>query len=128
MGGIMYYFKDEEFLCKCGRIDCPAPRKIHPDLALKLDVMRRIYGGPMVVTSGIRCTVANARVGGVPDSEHLTAEAADIACPVSAVRFDMINAALKAGFRRYGVGATFIHVDVSKEKVQDVTWLYPSSR
>ena len=36
----------------------------------------------------------------------------------------MIEAFLDAGFRRIGVGSTFIHVDSDEEKAQDVIWTY----
>lgn len=121
----MRYFTPEEFWCKCGRADCPAQRNIHPVLAVQLDAMRELYGGPLTVTSGIRCVVANAKAGGVPDSEHLTGEGADLACPSSAHRYAMLRAADKAGFRRIGIGKTFVHVGVSRSHDQDVIWLYP---
>ena len=46
-----------------------------------LDPLRARYGKPIKVTSGYRCPVKNAAVGGVANSQHTKGEAADI-CPV----------------------------------------------
>jgi uncharacterized protein YcbK (DUF882 family) len=43
-----------------------------------LEPARKIYGCPIYVTSGFRCTKLNALVGGVPTSRHLTGQAADL--------------------------------------------------
>ena len=43
-----------------------------------LDPLREWYGKPIMVNSGYRCPELNRAVGGVPDSQHLSGEAADI--------------------------------------------------
>lgn len=43
-----------------------------------LDPLREAYGHPIYVNSGYRCAALNRAVGGVPSSQHLTGEAADI--------------------------------------------------
>lgn len=43
-----------------------------------LDPLREAYGRPIYVNSGYRCPALNRAVGGVPSSQHLTGEAADI--------------------------------------------------
>lgn len=43
-----------------------------------LDPIRRIYGRPIIVSSGYRCPELNAAVGGVANSQHTTGEAADL--------------------------------------------------
>ena len=43
-----------------------------------LDPLRRLYGKPIVITSGYRCTELNKRVGGVAKSWHTQGNAADI--------------------------------------------------
>lgn len=43
-----------------------------------LDVIREIWGGPIIVNSGFRNEQLNKAVGGVPTSNHLNGEAADI--------------------------------------------------
>lgn len=43
-----------------------------------LDPLRRLYGKPIVITSGYRCPELNKRVGGVANSWHTKGNAADI--------------------------------------------------
>ena len=43
-----------------------------------LDPIRRIYGKPIIVSSGYRCPALNAAVGGVSTSQHTMGEAADL--------------------------------------------------
>jgi hypothetical protein len=44
-----------------------------------LEPARRRLGKPIVINSGYRCSVHNATVGGVVNSQHMKGEAADIA-------------------------------------------------
>jgi hypothetical protein len=51
-------------------------------LAEGLEQVRRTLGGLSIhVNSGYRCPELNAKIGGAPDSRHLSALAADILCP-----------------------------------------------
>lgn len=43
-----------------------------------LDPLRRLYGKPIIITSGFRCPELNKRVGGVTNSWHTQGNAADI--------------------------------------------------
>lgn len=43
-----------------------------------LDPVRELWGKPLIVNSGYRCTQLNNAVGGVSTSNHLKGEAADI--------------------------------------------------
>lgn len=43
-----------------------------------LDPVREKWGAPITVNSGYRCPVLNKQVGGVPASQHVKGEAADI--------------------------------------------------
>lgn len=43
-----------------------------------LQPLRDLYGKPMEINSGYRCPRLNAEVGGVPSSQHVKGEAADI--------------------------------------------------
>ncbi len=95
-----------------------------PDLVRMLDAARDIAGVPFEINSGVRSPERNREVGGVDTSAHLTGHAADIRCPSSRHRFVMMAALIEAGFRRIGVGETFIHVDTDPGKPQDVIWTY----
>lgn len=43
-----------------------------------LDPLRKLWGQPIIVTSGFRCTKLNRAVGGVAKSQHTKGQAADI--------------------------------------------------
>ena len=43
-----------------------------------LDPLREVWGAPLYVTSGYRCPALNRAVGGVPHSQHILGQAADV--------------------------------------------------
>lgn len=45
-----------------------------------LQPLRDAWGKPLKINSGYRCKELNAAVGGVPTSQHVKGEAADVAC------------------------------------------------
>lgn len=74
-----------------------------------LQHMRRALGRPVVLTSGHRSPLHNARVGGAPRSAHL-AFAADILL-AGHDRHALLSAAREAGFTGFGFYETFLHCD-----------------
>ena len=73
-----------------------------------LDTARDTAGVPFKITSGYRSKEHNEAVGGVPNSSHLRGYAADIACTDSGGdRYIILNAIIKAGFKRIGSGKYF---------------------
>ena len=77
----MMYFNIKEFQCRCG---CAMPAEVRQNIealvANVLDSLREAYGKPIYVNSGYRCEKHNKAVGGVPKSQHMRGEAADIHC------------------------------------------------
>lgn len=73
-----------------------------------LQPLRDAWGNPLKVNSGYRCKALNAAVGGVPTSQHVKGEAADIATgdPVKLARL-----AVKLGlpFDQMILYPTFVH-------------------
>lgn len=73
-----------------------------------LQPLRDAWGKPLKVNSGYRCKALNAAVGGVPTSQHVKCEAADIAAgdPVKLARL-----AVKLGlpFDQMILYPTFVH-------------------
>ena len=120
----MNYFKQMEFWCKCGRLECTAPREPNPELLTRLNILRTLYAAPLIITSGNRCKFWNKKSGGKDNSEHLTGEGADLKCLNSTGRYTLLECAMQAGFTRLGVGEDFVHVGVSKELSQKVIWTY----
>ena len=94
------------------------------ELISMLDVARKKYGKSLVINSGYRTIEHNAEVGGKPDSSHLKGLAVDISCTNSTDRFKLEGILREVGFIRIGMGNTFIHVDIDKEKTQKVLWTY----
>jgi len=74
--------------------------------------------------SGYRTKAHNAKVGGVDDSSHCGGWAADIAATSGTIKFQIVNALLKAGFTRVGIANSFIHVDCDPTKPAQVIWTY----
>jgi len=115
----MSYFKLEEFACTC----C-GKKEMHIELLEMLDLARSLSGKPIIITSGYRCKHYNREIGGSDTSSHLEGLAADIACTDSSNRYNMLNALKLAGFTRIGINKRFIHVDIDKNKDQQVIWVY----
>ena len=83
----MKYFRIQEFECKCGQCASTGSAQAMPsDVQTNiealvnnvLDPLREAYGKPIYVNSGYRCEKHNKAVGGVPRSQHMVGEAADI--------------------------------------------------
>lgn len=72
-------------------IDNSIPEELIPNLRnlcqQVLEPLRQHFGTPVVISSGYRCPALNRAVGGVPNSQHLTGEAADIVLPKLADAF-----------------------------------------
>lgn len=53
-------------------------RNLQYGVDMVLDPLRRLYGKPIIITSGYRCKELNKKVGGVTNSWHTQGNAADI--------------------------------------------------
>jgi hypothetical protein len=111
-------FIAREFMCKCGK--CQG-NKISVELIGKLQKIRDAFG-TLTITSGYRCPVHNASIGGAKDSQHVQGNAADMVsagAPIETL-FKFIRGNLN---HKGGVGfykkKNFIHMDV---RPQEVTW------
>ena len=114
------YFNFSEFNCPC----C-GKNETKLGFIILLDKARHIAGFPFLITSGYRCEKHNKEVGGSSTSEHLEGIAADISCGNSQARFRLVTSLLDAGFKRIGIGETFIHAGYgSSEHPFPVMWLY----
>lgn len=112
------YFKRNEFRCKCGR--CGGfPVEPNEELVLILEKIRKYFGKPVIVNSGIRCATHNANVGGATSSQHLKGSAADIVVkdvsPERVAKYAETLLPKSGGIGRY---KTFTHVDVRSVKAR----------
>jgi uncharacterized protein YcbK (DUF882 family) len=87
-----------------------------------LDALERVRAGldaPMHITSGHRCALHNARVGGAPLSLHKR-----LAFDVALNGHDLVAllaAARAAGFTGFGFGQSFLHLDT---RARPAHWFY----
>lgn len=80
------------------------------------------------INSGARSESHNRKVGGASRSSHKipTCMAVDIGVPSTDIRNQLVYEARNLGFKRIGVGRTFVHLDTDENKSQYVAWGYPS--
>jgi zinc D-Ala-D-Ala carboxypeptidase len=117
------YLDDSEIACRCG---CGL-KKFNQGMASTFDRIRKIYGKPITINCGCRCTKHNADVGGEPDSAHLPqmdgyCTALDCQIKDSHDRFDFVQIALSQGISRIGIYETFVHIDINARLPQHVMW------
>ena len=123
---MLKHFNFEEF-------DCPTLEgsglpttdggKMNLDFLHKLDEARELAGVPFKITSGYRSPQHNLDVGGRIGSSHIKGLAVDIACVNSHERQKILTALIQVGFKRVGIGKSFIHSDLDPDKPNAI-WLY----
>jgi len=113
------YFRMEEF----DSPDQPGSGEIiNEELVKMLDLMRMFYKSPIKINSGVRSEKENKRVKGSKNSAHLKGYAVDIPVHDSHARFKLLTLAYVVGFRRIGVYASHLHLDIDPDKPQEVIW------
>lgn len=122
-GDPMLYFKDAEFLCRCGKCSMGI-RNMDGSLLARLEATREVAGIPMRISSAIRCPAHNADIGGKKRSAHLTGHAVDIICASDADRYTILQAAILCGFNRIGLASGFIHLDTANYLNSNRVWVY----
>jgi len=113
------YFTENELKCPCCNL-----YNIEEDFLFKINLLRDHVGQPLKVNSACRCQKHNQEIGGKDTSDHLTGNGIDISCENSALRFKLIQEALKINFKRVGIAKTFIHLGDRLDNPQEVIWLY----
>ncbi|HEX4532813.1 MAG TPA: D-Ala-D-Ala carboxypeptidase family metallohydrolase [Rhizomicrobium sp.] len=107
-------FTARELSCRhCGEV-C-----IWPQALDAIERLRTAMDSPLVINSGHRCAIHNARVGGAPLSLHK-----QLAFDVALAGRDPATLAAKArasGFRGFGYGNTFLHLDTRQRPAR---WFY----
>lgn len=86
-----------------------------------LQPVRDRWGKPITITSGYRCPALNKAAGGVPTSQHLQGEAADICIGDNPGLFRLMKAMVKEGSITVGQlldenGGKWIHVSLPNSK------------
>ena len=115
------YFKESEF-------DACTPscslQEMEQHTMDKLDAARSLAGIPFVLNSAYRSRAWETSHGHTGTGAHTHGCAVDIRCNTSANRMKIISACLAVGFRRIGIGKTYIHVDDDETQTQNVIWHY----
>ena len=107
------YFKRDEFRCKCGKYCDGFPVEMDGLLLKVADRVREHFGKPMTVSSGVRCEVHNANVGGVFDSRHKLGKAMDFRVsgfPAASV-LDYVKKQPEIRYA-YAIDSSYVHMDV----------------
>lgn len=110
-------FDLEEFYCKDGTA---IPVEYIPNvqkLANNLQVLRDVLKEPIHINSSYRHPAYNARIGGKPESQHLTASAADITVKSKSPKqlktiIEKLIVQKKLWFGGIGLYKGFLHVDI----------------
>jgi zinc D-Ala-D-Ala carboxypeptidase len=92
--------------CGCGRME------LDDKFMQKMIRIREIVDEPFMITSGFRCPEHNNKVSSTGfRGPHTTGHALDIAVTGSRMRWKLIEAAMKVGISRIGIGKNFVHID-----------------
>ena len=106
------HFNREEFACQCG---CDQD-SIDYELIRVLEALRS-HTGPIIISSGNRCTKRNKAAGGALKSFHVISKAADIIVKgnTPAEIYHHLNERYPD---RYGIGLYkgWVHIDIRPEK------------
>ena len=103
-------FTFEELRCPCCH-----EMEIDEDFLDTLQDMRDELGQPCIVTSGFRCEEHNRDVGGALRSQHMSGLAIDIHCIDARFRYDLIKAAMFAGFTGIIANDDYLHLDLRED-------------
>lgn len=107
------YFRKEEFKCKCGRYCDGYPAEVDPALLELADDVREHFGAAASVSSGLRCNIHNANVGGAYKSRHMTGKAMDFRVQDKTAAEVLAYVKTRKGVRyAYAINDTYVHMDV----------------
>lgn len=108
------HFRPHEIACHCCGEICVDPAALDA-----LERMRRMLGAPLRISSGHRCAIHNALVGGAPLSRHKK-----LAFDIALAAHDpaqLLAAARAGGFSGFGFGQSFLHCDL---RARPQHWFY----
>jgi len=116
----LHNFGEHEFVCPC----C-GENKMQNLFLWKLQQARSEARIRFDIESGYRCKKHNKEVGGKKASDHLFGEGVDILTRNSSCRWKIIEAGIRVGIKRIGIGETFTHLGTRRQNPQLVMWTYP---
>jgi uncharacterized protein YcbK (DUF882 family) len=104
----------DRYCCPCCGVD-----GVKPEAKEALERLEAKWG-PLKPTSAFRCEAHNKAVRGALKSKHLDGIAFDIPMN-SSRRQEFIKVARECGFTSFGLGVSFVHIDIRNERV---IWVY----
>jgi len=103
------HFTGREFRCKCGKCQITL---VSGKLLYFCEILRKLWQGPIVVTSGYRCQEHNRSLNNsAVHSWHMSGHAVDFALPLEEDEKQRFIAFCSATFPWSYEGPTFIHCD-----------------
>lgn len=107
------FFNRTEFACKCGRYCDGFPVEPERRLIQVADRVRRHFGAPVIVSSGVRCPTHNANVGGVANSRHISGKAMDFCVKGKSASQVLAYVRGQPEIRyAYAIDSQFVHMDI----------------
>lgn len=107
------YFKREEFRCPCGK--CGGfPVEPEEKLVRLAEKVRKHFGRPMTISSGVRCQAHNDELrGSVPNSRHVRGKAVDFTVSGFSTASVLDYVSHLNGIRyAYAIDGSYVHMDV----------------
>lgn len=112
------YFNSTEF--DCHGSGCCSQTLINETLVEYLQKIREHFGKPITITSGYRCAIHNANVGGATGSRHSKGDAADIVVsgvtPAEVAKYAESIGILGIGLYETNADGHFVHIDTRTTK------------
>ena len=107
------WFAPRELACRCAGRFCAGEYFHDPEFLDALEGLRADLDRPLQITSGRRCRLHNAAVGGAPLSMHARAIAADVSVAGwdDEARGALLTRAAARGFTGFGFARSFLHLD-----------------
>lgn len=116
------YFSEKEFnRCtpSCSREDMEQP------FLNLMDAIRAKAGIPLVINCAYRSRQYDLSKGRSGNSAHTRGLAVDFKCLNNQTRQKILKAVVECGVTRYGIGRTFIHVDMGERcGLNPAVWVY----
>lgn len=111
------FFNRSEFKCTCGGRGCNGyPAEPRERLIRNAEAVRKHFGKPAIVSSGVRCQLRNSELpGSASNSLHLSGRAMDFGIPgVSAAQLEAYVKTLPEVHECYKIDESYVHMGVQK--------------
>jgi len=111
-------FKEKEWNCK----HTGKPHEMQPNVMLKVQELRTLYGKPLTLTSAWRDATHPSEARKKEPGQHNKGTAVDIAVSSGAMAYEIISLGLSLGATGFAYGNGFVHLDWRDST--PVTWRY----